>query len=365
MPRYVSDKALEPQAPARIGVLLVNLGTPDAPTAPAVRRYLAQFLSDTRVVEIPRAVWWPILQGIVLRVRPRRSAAKYATIWTQSGSPLLTHSMKQRSLVMGLLSERLKKMGHPPEIVVVELGMRYGNPSTEGALQALAEAGCDRVLVVPLYPQYAASATASALDAVFEASMRRRRIPALRTVSSFHDDPGYIRALAQSVNDYWMRHGRPDQLVLSFHGVPRRTVTLGDPYYVHCQTTTRLLAAELDLGEHQYVMSFQSRFGRAEWLQPYTQATVERLGREGKGRVHVLCPGFVSDCLETLEEIGMEVRDAFLAAGGKEFHAIPCLNEQPLWIAALTDIVLQNLQGWLPAPHNPRAVAGTIATADA
>jgi ferrochelatase len=208
---------------------------------------------------------------------------------------------------------------------------------------------------VPLYPQYAASATASALDAVFAACARMRRVPGVRSIDAFHDDAGYIRALAQCVNDYWMRHGRPDKLVLSFHGVPRRSLTLGDPYFCQCQKSARLLAAELGLSAKQYVVSFQSRFGRAEWLKPYTAATVEALAKEGNRRVDVFCPGFVSDCLETLEEIGMEVRQTFLGAGGKEFHAIPCLNEQPMWISALAELVLGHLQGWLAPPAEAAA----------
>ena len=333
--------------PGRVGVLLVNLGTPAAATTDAVRRYLAQFLADPRVVEIPRAVWLPILHGVVLRTRPKQSAKKYAAIWTSDGSPLLVHSVKQRSLLMGLLGERLKRIGHAADAVVVELGMRYGAPSIAHAMQRLDEAGCERLVVVPLYPQYAASATASAFDAVFAALARRRNVPAVRTIAGFHDDPGYIRALAQCVNDYWMRHGRPDHLVLSYHGVPKRTVKLGEPYLAQCERTTALLGAELGLARQQYVMAFQSRFGRAEWLQPYTAATVEQLAKAGKQRVDVFCPGFVSDCLETLEEIGIEVRDGFLRAGGRAFHAIPCLNEQPLWIAALADLVLANLRGWI------------------
>ncbi|HZQ61550.1 MAG TPA: ferrochelatase [Casimicrobiaceae bacterium] len=363
MSRYSPEPPHDHTGIARIGVLLVNLGTPDAPTAPAVRRYLREFLTDPRVVEIPRAVWLPILHGVVLRTRPAQSARKYAAIWTKDGSPLLVHSLKQRSLLKGLVGERLKGLGLPGDLAEIEVGMRYGEPGIASALGRLRTAGCDRVLVVPLYPQYAASATASALDAVFATLRRMRRMPALRTLDAFHDDPGYIRALAQAVNDYWMRHGRPDQLVLSFHGVPRRTLGLGDPYFCQCQKTARLLVAELGLSAKQYVVSFQSRFGRAEWLQPYTAATAEALAKQGKRRIDVFCPGFVSDCLETLEEIGLEVKQTFLAAGGKEFHAIPCLNEQPLWIAALADLVLRHLEGWLAAPAEAGAREMTQARA--
>ena len=356
-PPFAHDRA------SRIGVLLVNLGTPDAPTAPAVRRYLAEFLSDPRVVEIPPAVWKPILHGVVLRVRPAKSARKYAAIWTNEGSPLLVHSLRQRSLLLGYLGERLKAMGLPSDIAPVELAMRYGNPPVADAMDRLAAAGCDRILVVPLYPQYAASTTASAMDAVYEHTRGMRRMPALRAVDCFHDDPGYITALAQTVNDDWMKHGRPDRLVLSFHGLPRRSLDLGDPYHCQCRKTARLLVAELGLDPTQYVVTFQSRFGKAEWLKPYTAEVLASLAREGVGRVDVFCPGFVGDCLETLEEIGMEGRQAFLAAGGREFHLIPCLNEHPQWLAALTAIVLRNLQGWLVAPPDNEARAATVARA--
>ena len=358
-PTFAHDRA------PKIGVLLVNLGTPDAPTAAAVRRYLADFLSDRRVVEIPPAVWQPILHGIVLRVRPAKSARKYAAIWSDGGSPLLVHSVRQQLLLQGSLGERLKAMGLPSDCAVVELGMRYGNPDVGGAIDRLRGAGCDRILVVPLYPQYAASTTASAMDAVYAYAQSARRMPALRAIDCFHDDPAYIKALAAAVNGHWMTHGRPDKLLLSFHGLPRRVLDLGDPYHCHCQKTARLLVAELGLEPAQYAVTFQSRFGKAEWLQPYTAAVLAELGKQGVGRVDVFCPGFVADCLETLEEIGIEGKQAFLAAGGREFHAIPCLNAHPLWIAALTDLVLRNLQGWLAPPPDAPARAATLALATA
>ncbi len=349
----------------RLGVLLVNLGTPDAATAGAVRRYLAEFLSDPRVVEIPRAVWGLILHGVILRVRPARSARKYAAIWSKDGSPLLVHSQKQKTLLMGYLGQRLKTAGFPSDLAAVELAMRYGNPDIAGALDRLHAGGCDRILVVPLYPQYAASTTASAMDAVYAYTRDVRRMPALRSVDCFHDDPGYIRALAQNVNDYWMKHGRPDRLVMSFHGLPRRSLDLGDPYHCHCHKTARLLTTELGIEAKEIVVTFQSRFGRAEWLKPYTQDTVVGLARERVGRVDVVCPGFVADCLETLEEIGLEVKQAFLGAGGREFHAIPCLNEHPLWIGALADLVVRHLQGWLAVPPDAQARELTLVRAKA
>ena len=351
--------------PRRVGVLLLNLGTPDAATPPAVRRYLAEFLSDRRVVEIPAFVWKPILHLGVLRVRPAQSAKKYAMIWGADGSPLLVHSQKQKTLLTGYLGQRLKESGLPPDTAQVELAMRYGAPSVADGFARLTAGGCDRILAVPLFPQYSASATAAALDAVFAHAQRVRRLPGLRTVASFHDDPGYIRALSRNINDYWMRHGRPERLVMSFHGLPRRSLDLGDPYHCQCRKTARLLATELGLDAQQYLVTFQSRFGRAEWLKPYTRDSVVRLAKEGFARVDVVCPGFVSDCLETLEEIGIEVKQAFLGAGGREFHAIPCLNEHPHWIAALVELVVTNLQGWLGAPPDSAAREATRMRAEA
>jgi ferrochelatase len=349
VPQFAHDRA------TRLGVLLLNLGTPDAPTAAAVRRYLAEFLADPRVVEIPRVLWLPLLHGVILRVRPARSAARYAAIWTKDGSPLLVHSQRQKTLLLGYLGQRLKTLGLPSDYARVELGMRYGTPSIAQAIDALHDDGCDRILVLPAYPQYAASTTASALDAVFAATGRLRRVPALRTVDAYHDDPGYIEALGRSINDYWVKNGRPDKLVLSFHGVPRRSLDLGDPYHCHCQKTARLLATEMGLKPEQYLVTFQSRFGRGEWLQPYTQPTLVALAKEGTRRVDVACPGFVSDCLETLEEIGLEARAAFLKAGGGEFHVVPCLNEHPAWMAALADLAVRNLGGWLDPPPDATA----------
>jgi len=331
----------------RVGVLLVNLGTPDQATPSAVRRYLAQFLSDPRVIEIPPWLWKPILYGVILLVRPAASARKYAAIWTKDGSPLLVHSVKQRSLLLGYLGQRLKSAGFPADQCPVELGMRYGNPSVGAALDRLRAANCERILVVPLYPQYAASKTASAFDAVADHLRHIRRIPGLRLVDTFHADPAYIKALAQNVNDFWVKHGRPDRLLMSFHGLPQRTLDRGDPYHCLCLVTGRLLAQELGLDSGQWTLAFQSRFGRAQWLKPYTSEVLKTLGREGVGRVDVFCPGFVADCLETLEEIGIEARATFLQAGGKEFNTIPCLNEHPQWIAALANLVFRELEGWM------------------
>ncbi|MCC6379124.1 MAG: ferrochelatase [Burkholderiales bacterium] len=338
-------------AAAKLGVLLVNLGTPAAPTTAAVRRYLAEFLSDRRVVEIPPAIWQPILQGVVLTTRPQASAKKYAKIWTKDGSPLALHSVRQRSLLMGMLGQRMKREGLPADHAQVELAMRYGEPSISAAIDRLRAAGATKLLVIPLYPQYSSSATASVLDAVAAHLATLRRAPALRFVDSFHDDAGYVKACAQNVNDYWTKHGRPEHLVLSFHGVPRRTLDRGDPYHCQCHATSRLVARELGLEARQWTIAFQSRFGRAEWLKPYTADVLATLGAAKLSRVDVFCPGFVSDCLETLEEIGIEGRATFRKAGGGDLHAIPCLNTHSRWIAALADLAWKNLAGWLdPVP---------------
>jgi ferrochelatase len=325
----------------KTGLLLINLGTPDAPTAQALRPYLKQFLSNPRVVEIPQWIWQPVLNGIILNVRPKKSAEKYAQIWMPEGSPLKVHTVRQTSLLRDKLAERVEC------IPVIEYAMSIGNPSIGSVLREMKEHGCGRILVLPLYPQYAASSTASAFDEVFGQLGMMRNVPALRTVKHYHDHPGYIRALAQNVRDYWTTAGRPDKLVMSFHGIPRSSLDKGDPYHCECQKTGRLLAEALELDSNSYQICFQSRFGRAEWLRPYTAATLEQLGKANAGRVDVICPGFVSDCLETLEEIAMEGKNIFMQAGGREFNYIPCLNERNDWIDALADIALDNLQGWL------------------
>lgn len=325
----------------RVGILLANLGTPDAPTAGALRRYLKQFLSDRRVIEIPRALWWWILHGIILNLRPRQSAKKYAQIWTEEGSPLLVHTQKQAKLFQGYLSTRINSP------FAVEFGMRYGSHSIAEAVNRLKAQNCERILLFPLYPQYAASSSASAMDALWQALLRMRNVPALRTIKSYHDHPAYIAALADSVRQYWMVNGKPEKLVMSFHGVPKFSLMKGDPYHCQCQKTGRLLAEALGLGKDQYMICFQSRFGRAEWLQPYLAATLVELGKQKLRRVDVICPGFASDCLETLEEIAMEGKTSFLNAGGGEYHYIPALNESNDWIHAMCDIALENLPGWV------------------
>lgn len=320
-------------------VVVCNLGTPEAPTARAVRRFLAEFLSDPRVVEISRLLWLPLLHGVILRVRPGRSARKYAGIWTPQGSPLKLWTEKQALLLAGYLGQRGQR-------VIVRHAMRYGQPSIGAVLDEVKAAGAERVLVLPLYPQYAGSTTASIGDAVAAWMQRTRNVPELRFVKHYHDDPGYIDALARRVGEHWRVHRRPDKLVLSFHGVPRRTLALGDPYHCECLKTGRLLAERLKLPGDFVAVTFQSRFGRAEWLQPYTEPTLVALARSGVRHVGVFCPGFTSDCLETLEEIDQEARASFLAAGGEEFGYVPCLNDQHEWIAALAAIAARHVQGW-------------------
>jgi ferrochelatase len=326
-------------SPARVGVLVVNLGTPDAPTPAALRRYLAEFLSDQRVVEIPKLLWWLILHGVILRVRPAKSALKYAAIWMPEGSPLAVWTARQAKLLLGYLGEA----GHS---VLVRHAMRYGQPSIASELDALRAQGATRVLVLPLYPQYSAATSASVFDAVAAWGQRARWVPEFRFVQQYHDDPGYVAALAAQVRAHWQLEGRGSMLVMSFHGVPERTLHLGDPYHCSCHKTARLLAAELGLTPDQYRVTFQSRFGKAQWLQPYTEPTLQQLAREGVERVDIVCPGFVADCLETLEEIDQEAREAFVAAGGKTLHYIACLNDRHEWIAALRDIALRHLHGW-------------------
>ncbi len=324
---------------AKTAVLFCNLGTPDAPTPKAVRRYLAEFLSDHRVVEIPRLLWMLILHGIILRFRPAKSAAKYASVWTAEGSPLKIWTEKQAAL----LQSQLTQLGHH---VVVRWAMRYGSTSIASQLDALKADGVTRVLVLPAYPQYSATTTASVFDAVYMWAQKTRSIPELRFVNHYHDDAKYIAALSSSVSSYWQAHGQPDKLVMSFHGVPERTLHLGDIYHCECFKTARLLAQSLGLSKDQYQVTFQSRLGRAKWLEPYTEPTLIAMGKAGVGRVDVICPGFTSDCLETLEEINMEAREAFLHAGGKAFHYISCLNDSPLAINALAAVATQHLGGW-------------------
>lgn len=336
---FTTEPSFSHGQPPRTAVLLCNLGTPDEPTAPALRRYLAEFLGDHRVVEIPRAVWMLILHGIILRVRPAKSAAKYATVWTPDGSPLKVWTDAQAKLLQGYLGER----GHQ---VTVRYAMRYGNPSMPSVLDELKAQGVTRMLILPAYPQYSGTTTASVFDAVAHWGLKTRLLPELRFVNRYHDDAGYIDALAQRVQHHWLHHPRSQHLVMSFHGLPERNLSLGDPYHCECHKTGRLLAEKLGLAKDAYTITFQSRFGKAKWLEPYTEPTLIAMAQKGVKSVDVVCPGFVGDCIETLEEINQEAREAFLHAGGQAFEYIECLNDSPDWIRALNHLTEQHLQGW-------------------
>jgi len=322
----------------KLGILLTNLGTPDAPTAAALRRYLAEFLADVRVVNRPRWLWLPILHAIILRIRPRRSARAYQGIWTPDGSPLLVFARRLHAVLRQRLSET----------VPVVLAMRYGQPSLRDGLLELRGHGVDRVLVLPLYPQYSASTTASTFDAIAKIWKQWPHLPELRMIMDYHDRDAYIQALANSVNNYWTEHGRGERLLLSFHGTPESMRTAGDPYYDQCLETARLLRWRLQLEDDRCLVSFQSRFGPEAWLQPYTDKTLEKLASQGVGRVDVVCPGFSLDCLETLEEMAVENRELFLQAGGREFHYIPALNDSEDHAAMLMTLVRQCAGDWLP-----------------
>jgi len=340
--RYLGQDDFDHAAAMRIGVLLVNLGTPQAPDVASVRRYLAEFLWDPRVVELPRPLWWAILHGVILRVRPRRSARAYAGVWTEQGSPLLVHSKAQAQALQRALD------AGAPGLFRVALAMRYGEPTVAGALDALAAAGATRMMVLPLYPQYSGTTTGSVFDAVGTALMRRRWVPHLAFNAGYHDDPGYIAALAASIREFQRSNGVPQRLLFSFHGIPRRYFLAGDPYHCQCRHTARLLAAALGLAPERWAVSFQSRVGGEEWLRPYTDETLRQWGREGVESVQVACPGFAADCLETLEEIAIENRDGFLGAGGGSFAYVPALNARDDHVAMLARLVRETTAAWLP-----------------
>ncbi len=336
---------------------MVNLGTPDAPTKKALRVYLKEFLSDPRIVEtpFPRWVWWLILNGVILNIRPKRSAAAYASIWDEvgPGSPLMAISKQQhRAIADYLQAENIE--------VVTELAMRYGNPSIKHGLRQLKKQNVDRLLVLPLYPQYSASTTASIFDAVTAELQTWRLIPETRFINHYHDDPAYISALADSVQQHWQQHGQPDQLLMSFHGVPKRYLINGDPYHCECHKTGRLLAEQLGLNQDQYQVTFQSIFGREEWLKPYTMDTLKALPAAGHQHVQVICPGFAADCLETLEEIAVENKGYFTEAGGATFSYIPALNSSAQHIELLGQLIINHCQTWLDATPRDNAKTATV-----
>ena len=322
-----------------VGVILVNLGTPDEPTAPAIRKYLREFLSDPRVIEIPKLLWWPILNGPILMARPRKLVPRYKSVWMEGGSPLMVYTQRQTEGLRQLFAQR-------GLAIEVETGMRYGQPSIKQAMQRLRERGCEHMLVVPLYPQYASSTTATVVDEVARVASHMRDQPALRFIKRFHTDPAFIEPLGDKIAAFWQQHGKPQKLVMSFHGLPRQCVDLGDPYCRDCYETARALAQYLGLPDEAYQVTFQSRFGPAKWLEPYTEPTLQKLAQQGVTDIDVVCPGFLADCLETLEEIQVEVCEAFMHAGGKRFRYIPALNDDQAWVNSLADMVLGQLQGW-------------------
>ena len=336
---YPSDHPTWPRH-AKTGVLLVNLGTPDGTDTPSMRRYLKEFLSDRRVVEVPRLLWWLILNLIILNIRPRKSGDAYASIWLddEDGSPLRKYTRLQAEHMAKRLGKR--------DDIMVDYAMRYGNPSIASRLDEMQKKGCNRFVIVPLYPQYAASTTATVNDEVFKWALKQRWMPAIRTAPPWHDHPVYIKALADCVRDHIQDHGKPDMLQLSFHGIPQRYFAQGDPYHCHCMKTARLVREELDWPEDGFTVTFQSRFGREPWLQPYTDETLEKLGEKKIGNLALMAPGFVADCLETLEELAIEGKESFHEAGGGTFHYLPCLNDSAHGMAVIEQIVKENISGW-------------------
>ena len=347
--RFKGQTNFEHGRQATTGILVVNLGTPDDPGADAVRRYLAEFLSDRRVVEIPRLVWKMILHGIVLRVRPKKSARAYQRVWTDLGSPLMSGSAGLTEQI----DQRLRQLFG--DHVVTVLAMRYGNPSIRQGLEQLQAAGAERIVVLPLYPQYSGATTGTVSEEVFRQLMGWRWVPELHTLGPYHDDPDYIRAVADSIEDNWQRNGRGDKLLISFHGMPKATLLDGDPYFCQSHKTARLIAQRLELNDDQWEMAFQSRFGAAEWLKPYAAERWVALPKEGVKHLTVVCPGFSIDCLETVDEIANEGREDFLAAGGEKFDYVPCLNDSPAHVDMMTRRLQKLVSVWLDMELQPDA----------
>lgn len=342
MPRYTGfDTAAERRDTPRVAILLINLGTPAAPTSDAVGEYLAEFLSDPRVVELPRWLWWPVLHGYVLRTRPRRSAEAYAKIWRDDGSPLLVFSERLAESVGANISRRTGGK------VATALAMTYGEPSVRAVMADLMRAGARRILLLPLFPQYSATSTGAALDSVTRVTQRLRWPPALRTINDYHADAGYLAALVGSVRAHWAEHGRGNKLLLSFHGIPAKYAAAGDPYPEQCRETARRLGDALGMADDELLVTFQSRLGRQPWLRPYTDEMVEQLARQDVETLDVLCPGFAVDCLETLEEVALRYRTVYLTNGGKQFRYIPALNACSAHATALADIAVRELAGWV------------------
>ena len=351
----------QPMPPVQAGVLLVNLGTPAAPTAQAVRPYLAEFLSDPRVIETPRWLWWLILHGVILRLRPSRSAHAYAKVWTEQGSPLRVGS---EALAAGIQTELNRQRPNGP--IRVALAMRYGEPSVAHTIERLQREGVRKLLVLPMYPQYSATSSGSVIDAVMDSYKTLRWPPELRIINDYHNDPAHIEALATSIEQWWQANGRGDKLLLSFHGIPERYLHAGDPYFCQCHATARLLRERLGLTEDELLMSFQSRVGRERWLHPYTDQMVRKLAARGVKSLDVACPGFSVDCLETLEEIAMQNRDFFIEAGGESLRYIPALNDSAGQVRSLTALILRHTQGWpeFAIDYDPVAAKQRVIDAD-
>ncbi len=345
--KYKGQKNYSHKQPLKMGVLITNLGTPQAPTTKALRTYLAEFLSDPRVVEVPKLIWMCILHGIILRIRPSRSAAAYKTVWTEEGSPLMVHTQNQANALKKSLGAIYGDNIH------VDFSMRYGEPSTTKRIEEFQQAGVNKLLVLPLYPQYSGATNGSTFDAVAQDFTSRRWLPDFRFISHYHDYEPYIDAVAKSIREYREANGSADKLLFSYHGVPLRYLKNGDPYHCECHKTSRLVAEKLGLSKDEYMVTFQSRFGREEWLQPYTDATLKSLPDQGVKSVQIVCPGFSADCLETIEEIGEENREYFMEAGGEHYNYIPALNDSKDHIDVLTQLIQENLQGWqLPEPNS-------------
>lgn len=356
--KYRGSPSFSHQQADKIGILLTNLGTPEAPTKGALKPYLKEFLSDPRVVEVPRLLWYMILNGIILRIRPKRSAEAYETVWTERGSPLLYHTQDQTNAIREQLQQRYG------EHVIVDFAMRYGNPAINTVVDNMMQAGVRKLLVLPLYPQYSASTVASTFDKLSEGLTKRRWMPDLRFITHYHDYEPFIEAAAERIERHWKEHERADKLIFSYHGVPLRYLKNGDPYHCECHKTSRLLAERLGLTDSEYLTTFQSRFGREEWLQPYTDETLKSLPGKGVKSIQVFCPGFSSDCLETIEEIGEENREYFIENGGERYEYISALNAEPQHVEALVSLIDENLQGWSVAKDQSEQLATRQANAD-
>ena len=336
--KYIGEKNYKHGAKEKLGVLITNLGTPDKPNKKFLKLYLKEFLSDPRVIEIPKFFWQLILRGIILNIRPKKVAKLYKSIWTKEGAPLLTTLRKQKMNIKKNLKKKIN--------LEIEIAMRYGNPSIEYGLNILRNKKCRRILIFPLYPQYCAATTGSTFDATTNVLKKWRWIPELRFINGYSDHPIYIKAISESIKKNWKKNGKSQKIIFSYHGVPKKYLLKGDPYYCYCQKTTRLVAEKMKLKKSDYITTFQSRFGPEEWLTPYTDKTLEKLPKKGIKKIHILSPGFSSDCLETIEELNQENRKIFLSAGGQKYHYVPCLNNDYLHIKLLINLILKHTEGW-------------------